>query len=640
MNSKTVKVSISLKKIIFLLFLVGLSAALFVWMKKENLQSPRLADNQKNLVLPFDFGVADSGFDGDVKNFTVLNTKAVIDTRDKINGSGSLKISFSDRPLASVKIPGYINDISRGGFYRLGFWAKTDSEMEKKLAVHISEQENIQELGSFSLDKSKGEKYFEFVFEAQGNAENLIITSNDGARCNVWVDDVTLEKIDISSLSQSGNIQATVFGDTSWTNVDQSQNKEDGDSADFLSKPNRKIGQIFEPSEDKISGVALKIRRHGNGGTGAYQVQLREFNPSLGVISEENLASTLINLEPKPEIMQAAEERETQMRNEFADKEEIIEKEKLLSEENTDSKDAYADKLAQDQSDVDEAAKRSARLEIDIQDMKESFNSFEEIEIPLVARLDKNEKYWIGIDNTSVAVDSDNYVSVVTYDGVENKEESDKKNPEENTLADSDVSQKEEKDNGESESNLGARQGFKSRSDGVWEESSALWFKTFYPVWKNSGGIRILSGATISDMGGGKFSYRYQFGPQDYSSLSGFSGRKIYDMETGRYASDMYGNYKMSGYDEYSVYRFDTIYPVEKMLIREVDFHQSLALEISEDGKNWEEIFSDNPGESNQSVGSITYVPKERTNVFYLKMKPSGDSATVFGLFLEAELKE
>ena len=74
--------------------------------------------------------------------------------------------------------------------------------------------------------------------------------------------------------------------------------------------------------------------------------------------------------------------------------------------------------------------------------------------------------------------------------------------------------------------------------------------------------------------------------------------------------------------------------------MRGADFHQSLALEISTDGENWEEIYSDNPAATLQSIDPIVFNPSEKTTAFYLRIKPSGDSCIPYGLSIEVELEK
>lgn len=620
METRTVRISLSPKSIEYLVLVIGVSLILF-WLITRDDTSKNVQEKQKEFVVPLDFGVADPGFEGKITNFTTLNAKASVDTHDKIDDLSSLKISFSDQSVASVKIPGYFNTINEEDFYRLGFWAKTDASTDKEIAVRIAEKENIQDLGRFSISRNEDVTYFEFNFQAINDAQDLIFTSADGVASGVWIDNMSVEKINVSSSEELQDIRSTIFGNTTWKNIDQSQGNDSGDSGDFLSRPARKMGQTFRPSREMLSGVAFKIIRHGTGGTGTYQVQLREFDEELGVLSDIVIASAFVNQTPKSKVLDEIIKKEQQMREDFQRNEKEIKDAFLDNEqdikagktENTEIANRYPDTFTQDQIDAANAArrtaqadaqvgKRAAELEMSIRDMKESFNTVEKIDIPLAAKLDLEKKYWIGIDNSSAVVDQNNYISVVTV-----------------------------------EEGTG---GFASEVAGIWMNSSALWFETFYPEHRRVNDDKILSGATISDIGEGKLMYRYHFAPDDSSSLSGFSGRKVYDLIESSYdTSDANGNFGLA-YDDFAVYRFNTVYPANKIIVREANFHQSLLLEVSTDGENWEEIYSNNPAADGQSIDPIVFNPKEKTTAFYLRIKAGGNSSILYGLSVEAELEK
>ncbi|MFA4817351.1 MAG: carbohydrate binding domain-containing protein [Parcubacteria group bacterium] len=604
MPNKTVNVSIKPLKIFFIVLIIAVIAGIIYFVKSKSQNTPANDTSEKEIVLPLQTGVADSGFEGLVTNFVALNAKAAIDAYGKIDGASSLKISFSDQPIASVKIPAYLDNISSGDFYRLGFWAKNGSQTEKQINLRIAEKDKTQDLGKFTLHTDDA-SYFEFTFQAENDAEDLILTSGDAAAGNVWIDDVLVEKLNVSSGEELRNLKPAVFGDTTWKNIDQSQDKKNGNSEDFLAAPNRKIGQIFQPTQSMLSGIALRVTRAGTGGAGIYSIQLREFNQDTGVISNDILASTLSNFGPDPETAAQIKEKEAAMRSDFAQREQDIKTGIIPQDKNEDH---YPDTFTQDQIDAAKAAKRAAKLENDIHDMKESFNQTQEYDIPLAAKLDSAKKYWIGIDNAGVTVDQNNYISVSTASAASDKE---------------------------NESAIG---GFTSKISGTWENSDALWLETFYPKHSRVNDVEIMSGATISNQGSSDFIYRYAFAPNDSSSASGFSGRKIYDMLEGNYISDIYGNYTLSNYDDYALYQFNALYPIQKIIIRNAQYHQSLALEISLDKENWEEIYSENPAVNGQTTNPIVFTPKESGNVFYLRIKSAGDHSTPPGLNLEAEL--
>lgn len=110
-------------------------------------------------------------------------------------------------------------------------------------------------------------------------------------------------------------------------------------------------------------------------------------------------------------------------------------------------------------------------------------------------------------------------------------------------------------------------------------------------------------------------------------------------MYQGNYEkSDEAGNYTLSA-DQYATYEFNTVYEAKKIILRNVNYNQSLAIDFSTNGENWEEVFSDNPAENKQTVGPIVVDPKEKSKVFYLRIRPGGNECVVTGISLEAELE-
>lgn len=618
METKTVKISLSSKKVKFFVMIV-IAIVFFTWLIMRDKKSQNVQDKQQEFVLPINFGVSDPGFEGKITNFTMLNAQASIDANEKIDDKSSLKIAFSDQAIASVKVPDYFNTISEGSFYRLSFWAKSNSSNNKQITLRIAEKEKTQDLGKFSINETSDVTYFEFNFQANNNAQDLFFTSSDGIASNVWIDNVLVEKIEIDSLEKLKELKATISGNTTWKNIDQYQSNDSGNSEDFFSQPTRKMGQIFHPTENMLSGVAFKILRHGTGATGTYQVQLREFDENLGIISDTVLASATLKQAPSSEILKNIKEKEKAMREAFAVNEQNIKDGKTP---NDTTGDQYPNTFTQDQIDAAKVVKRTAKLEVDVREMKDGFNVIEEISIPLAVKLDVNKKYWIGIDNAGAAVNRNDYISVINSSSINTPTSNETENQDAKIVKQEGVG------------------GFMSEVAGTWMNSSALWFKTFYPKNYVTNNNTVLSGATISDMGNGKLIYRYHFSPNDSTSISGFSGRKIYDMTDGSYLSiDVSGNYKLS-YDDFAVYKFNTFYPANKIIVRSADFHQSLALEISTDGENWEEIYADNPAADSQSINPIVFNTQEKTTAFYIRIKSNGDSSTPYGLSVEAELEE
>ena len=605
MQKKTIKVSLKPSKLI-IFFLIAVAVIAVIFFTKENSKKTTTNDTLdvavKEIILPRETGVADSGFElNNASGFTALNAKTTLDALEVIYGKKSLKISFLEGANASVKIGNYINNIGAGNFYRLGFWARTDAPEGKTIQVSIGGENGSQELGNFSLADLDDVRYYEFNFQPENDVSDLIFTSTDGNKADVWVDDIIVERIEIESAEQLKDIRPTIFGSTSRFNVDQSQTDDDGDSDAFFATPNRKMGQIVKPTLSLISGVALKIQKVGTGGAGDYHLQIREYDEKLGVISDEVLATRKIYTTYPTSFLKQIEEKEKEMKEEFDQNESDIKEGRTPNDPTVDQ---YPPDYTQKQIDDSKAQKRKDKFALAISEMKESFNVPYELTTPISVKVDTDKKYWIGIDSAGVKTDKRNHIKVFS--------------------------------NSEAPEN---ELGFSSKETGAWEEYYSLWFKTFYPKHAQVQGETVLTGATISDYGD-KLVYRYQFNDVDYLSLSGFPGRKIYDIfESNFKQSNKFGNYNLSS-DQYVIYRFNTIYPVEKVIIRNANYDQSLAIDFSSDGNNWKEIVSDDPGENKQNVGPIVTYPDSKMNTFYLKIMPAGNSCVLSELDLEAELEK
>ena len=606
MPRETVKISFKPSKLIILFLIIVAVAGIIFFMKaKPDSISQKTAKNDlvtEEIVLPRETGVADSGFELNNAGITAFNAKAVFDTLEKIDGSRSLKIYFSEGANASIKIKDYLNDVEAGNFYRLSFWARTNAVKEKTITVDVSGKDGSQNLGDFSFTDKTGIDYYEFNFQAENEVADLIFISTDKNKTDVWIDNVLVEKINIDSAQQLEDIRPTIFGNTSRFNVDQSQTGEDADSDTFFATVNRQMGQIFQPTQSTISGIALKIQKKGTGGTGTYRLQIREYDERLGVISDKAIAVRYIYTDYPASFLDQIKEKEAQMTEEFEQNESDIKEGRTPNDPTVDQ---YPPEYTQQQIDEAKAQKRKASFALAVAEMKENFNVPYELEIPIATRLDTSKKYWIGIDSTGVKTDKRNYLKVF-YNSSASAPENEP--------------------------------GFISKEAGVWQEYYTLWFKTFYPKHAQIFGEDISSGATVSDFGD-QLIYRYQFDVNDYSSLSGFPGRRIYDMDSGNYEKSDEGGYYTLSEDQYATYKFYTVYSAKKVILRNANYHQSLAIDFSTDGENWDEIYSENPAENGQALGPITINPREKSTTFYLRMRSGGNDSLLYNLSLEAELE-
>jgi len=549
-----------------------------------------------------DPGVASSGFEESVA-LSAVNAQAELSPFQKIEGGRSLLISFSDRDPASVKLEDYVDGVFEGSFYRLSFWGKADRD--RVLEISLSDGKQVQALGTFSLSGEGEARYFEALFQAQFIPTDLIVSSDSAAAGKIWLDAVWADELDLESADQLNNLQETRAGETHWKNIFYSETPdEEADSDDFFAQPGRRLGGIVQLEKGDLTGAVLKFQRQGDGGKGTYRLQIRDVAENLNIPADDPVVNVNVNLGFPAE----AAKREKEMRDEFARTEKAIEEGRLNPEPPADEDSPeLAEEAGPEENRETAKEKRTSLLEEQIRKMKAGYNVPEEITVPLAARLEPGRKYWIGISNEGVAMDSENFVKVFL-------------NPE-----------------GESLTSAG----------GDWQTSTGgLWLQLFGPERKSADGQAIGSGAVIADLGGGTGVFRYSLKSSDNSSFSGIAGRNVLDAEPGKFgAADAAGNYylKADGPDgaEQLVYKLDTFYPVEKIYLRNIAYRESLVLEYSADGKNWEEIISEEAPDPAKPVKikNLVLQGDGESRQIYLRVSPQGNAAALSDIDIEAVIK-
>ena len=559
--------------------------------------------------MPVDAGVASFGFEDNVA-LASINAKPARSSYRKISGNASLYIIFENEKDATVKVKNYIDGIYEGGFYRLSFWAKAGNG--KELIISIAGEDSVQELGKVNLAGDEEVRFYEFLFQAENGAEDLIVSSRDEAAADVWLDDVFIDRLEVNSVEEMKNLQPSVAGETFWKNVSASQvGDSENNSGDFFSRPNRRLGQIIQLDRETLSGIALKIQKKGSGGEGNYHIQIREVDENAGIPSSDIIASAVINCDLNPEMQEEIEEKEKIMREELARKEKAIAEKRIADNLAEAAEKIYPVDSIEEDAMRRNKEKRERFLEAQIREMKEGFNTTREVVIPIAAKLDPEKKYWVGISNKGVKVDSENYLKIFLAEEGNGKMLS-------------------------SETNLS-----------FWKDYPGnLWLKTLYPKFSSKDKTVLPSGMTIVDLGGGEGCLRYALRETDYNSFSGFSGRKIYDMNSGGCDSVNGGGNCMlaSGYaekDNFAAYKFKAFHPVKKIILRDIVYLKSLCLEISFDGKYWEEIASEETEDPKNPRGTISHLVingNGKSDTFYLRVSPQGEEASLANLDVEALL--
>jgi len=238
-----------------------------------------------------------------------FNAKPARSGYKKISGNASLYIIFEDKDNTAVKVKDYIDGIYEEGFYRLNFWAKANNN--KELIISIAEEDSIQELGSIKLIGDEETRFYEFLFQAEDSAENLIISSVDKSVTDVWLDDVFVNELEVNSIEEMKNLQSTVVGETFWKNISHAQiGGLENNSGDFFSRPDKQLGQIIQLNKEMLSGIVLKIQKKGTGGKGNYQLRIREVDESTRIPADNIFISANIDCNFQPSIQAEIKEKE------------------------------------------------------------------------------------------------------------------------------------------------------------------------------------------------------------------------------------------------------------------------------------------------------------------------------------------
>jgi hypothetical protein len=603
------KLEIKVKRNNLIIVIVIAVALVFLYFTVFSRRNSAPPEEPQTLILneappAVDLGVASPGFEEAVL-LSSLNAEAEASNFQNINGAKSLYVRFDSADNDVVRIKDYLTDVSVGDFYRLRFRAKADQE--KMISFSASGVNTRGDIGEVQLSGDQETRCFEVLFQADDNFKDLTFSSTDKLAAQVWLDDFRVEKLAVSSKDEMAKLKKLACGNTTWKNVDfSSESSEILDSGDFFSRPNRILGQIFEPREADFSGVMLRVQRQGDGGKGSYRVKIYEISEGSDMPGDKPMSTSLLDYRYPPEAVK----KEQEMRTLFTQNEKAISERKII--ENIPTGNISQENLSPDEATKQRAQMRQDQLEIDIRNMKNSYNIPQEVIVPTSTRLDPQKKYWVGVSNEGVVTGSADFLKV-------------------------------------SLSSQPGKLTYLEGSQTAWKERpGSLWFKTLYAKRQSINGATLASGSTVSDLGGGKGIFRYALDDVDYSNYSGLSGRKIWDLESSQFESvDAYGNYMLSadysgGEGDSAVYKIETLYPVEKLIFRNIVYQKNIFAEFSFDGKNWEEIASktsSDPKGGNDKIDDLVLRGDGQSRQFYLKFLPLLGDSVVKNIEMEAELK-
>ncbi len=217
---------------------------------------------------------------------------------------------------------------------------------------------------------------------------------------------------------------------------------------------------------------------------------------------------------------------------------------------------------------------------------------------PLIAKVDKNKHYFIGINNDRADVNDFNYILP--------------KGSSENYAY--------------PEGSLAIK--FKKKS---YSAPGSLYFKTYGFIIKEFRGISILPGAIIEDRGKGQVYYSYQSQKNNYELLNidSYSGNINFDDEKKVIKAEIDPE---SENDTNFVYNFDTVYPIKNWSVycSQGDIlWNKIKLSYSYDKREWIEIPSEiSQGKENRDYQVFDYSLSEKktdNKNIYLKIEPAKD---------------
>lgn len=238
--------------------------------------------NYKNLVY---FVKTEKRFFGAVIFFAVafLINQALYANHRKTAEScagGKCLSNIAEKPqLAKDNGYYYIDDLFKdqpSGYYRLTFQEKSD-QVQKillKLNTYTEKENQIGEPAFSSSDQFQMQEIFFFLPE--GFDSLLFQKENFTSDGNIFIKDVGITKLGITSQTELASMKKTIIGETD-TRVQDSQLASDY-SFPWLRESKIMLGQVFRAKDDVISAVAMKIdiNKNLNPGSRQYVLSLRE----------------------------------------------------------------------------------------------------------------------------------------------------------------------------------------------------------------------------------------------------------------------------------------------------------------------------------------------------------------------------
>jgi hypothetical protein len=237
-------------------------------------------------------GTADSGFESALfaskKNLVVKNAEAKV-SKDQFHlGKNSLQVDWKEGQNKFVQLSSYLT-VQKGKYYKLGLWISSAEDSQLKLFIVNGDGFfPIADVGVIKNDKNSF-RYYEYNFRSPADASALEFFMDGGKFQTIFVDDIKLLPLSIGNDEELASIRPTMRGDSYGTMIGEQQLLHP-ENSDALSVPKTLLGQVFSAGSSDLVGATFFLAKKGDGGTGDYALEIREFDEKTQLILPQKIA--------------------------------------------------------------------------------------------------------------------------------------------------------------------------------------------------------------------------------------------------------------------------------------------------------------------------------------------------------------
>jgi hypothetical protein len=222
------------------------------------------------------------------KNVATRNADAELSNEQFNFGTRSLKISWANGQDKSVHLKDYVVT-QKDKFYKIGLWISSSRDSHFKLSLLNAETSaSIADVGIIGNQDNKF-RYYEYNFRAPLDATGAEFSVSGLEPSTIFIDDIKLIPLSIEKDEELPLIKATLIGNNRELKIDQKQILHP-ENSDALSVPYTLLGQVFAPTKSDLVGAEFFISKNGNGGTGEYFLEVREFDAEKRTIAPKAIA--------------------------------------------------------------------------------------------------------------------------------------------------------------------------------------------------------------------------------------------------------------------------------------------------------------------------------------------------------------